>query len=141
VADTVTARITHQSPREVRVHLTNLSDGTGETNVVKVDKSTLTASTSGAEAAKLALEYAGWNIQGFAYVKLSWDLASDETIAVLTGSGSEDFADRVFPPRGYAGGDGDQSSVGGSPGDVLLTAPAGAASGSYDIRLHFRKLP
>ena len=40
MADTVSTRILEQGERNLVVQLTNLSDGTGETGVVKVDAST-----------------------------------------------------------------------------------------------------
>ena len=111
------------------VRLTNVSDATGESAVVKVDKSTLTGPTT-AEPGSLALESVRWAIQGFTSVRLLWDHTTDDEIMVLSGNGYTDYRP--------TGGLRDPKSSGGT-GDILLTT-AGATSGAtYDIELYFRK--
>lgn len=137
MADAVTTNVISDSDTHYIVHLTNVSDATGESAVVKVDKSGLLA-TDGAEPNSLDIETVRWNIQGFTSVRILWDHTTDDLGLVLSGSGYDDFrgdgAARAF--KGLA----DPRSSGGT-GDILLTT-AGAVSGaSYDITLRLRKTP
>lgn len=127
MADAVTTTALNDSGSEYVVHLTNVSDGTGESNVIKVDKSTLTL--SGAEPGKLTIMEARWAIYGFTSVKLTWDHTSDVTAMVLTGSGYEDF-------RPYGG---KKDSGSGQTGDLLLSTTTPGATATYDITLVLRK--
>lgn len=110
---------------------TNSSDGSGESDVLKVDKSGLTGPQPGVEPGSLALEWIEWSIQGFTSVLLEWDHDTDDRIVLLApGNGYLDFRD--------VGRNQDPKSAGGT-GDVLLTT-AGAINGAtYDITVCFRK--
>lgn len=115
-------------------HFTNLSDGTGESNVVKIDKSTMEVAPDGAEPAALDLLQVDWNIQGFSYVKLSWDHDTDDVAMLLPAGGGS----RTFPNQHGEWYLKDPRSAGGT-GDLLLTT-AGAASGAtYDITVYVKK--
>lgn len=125
MTDTVDSNIVFSGKRKYIVRLTNVSDGTGESAVVKVDKSTLTNS-NGEEPDKLNVREIQWSIQGFTSVRLFWDHTTDDEIAVLAGNGYRDFREGGVLV--------DPASAGGA-GDVLLTT-AGAVSGAtYDILL------
>lgn len=139
MADAVASNVILNTPKEYVIHLTNLSDGTGESAVTKVDKSTLVA-VGGAEPASLDLEYVDYSIQGFASVKLLWDHSTDDLMTVLSGNGFKDFRGRHGALRDLSRTSGlpDPRSSGGT-GDVLLTAPSGATTGTYDITLWFHK--
>lgn len=128
MADAVSTTVLKNERNEYVVHLTNVSDGTGESNVLKVDKSALVG-VNAAEPATLSIVSARWSIQGFTSVKLSWDHDTDVVAMVLAGSGFEDFG--LFGCK--------KDSGTGGTGDLLLTAPAGATTGSYDITLVLRK--
>lgn len=132
MADTVDTLVLQSNQRRYIARFTNVSDATGESAVVKVDKSTLVAA-NGLEPYRLILDYAKWSIQGFTSVRLFWDHTTDDEIAVFgTGAGERNYAEN--------GGLYDPVSAGGT-GDVLLTT-AGAASGAtYDIELNFRLEP
>ncbi len=128
MADTVTSAVlpaaTGQSTRHYGVRLTNVSDGTGESNVVKIDISTLTG-PDGLTTTTFPIEELVWNIQGFTSVRLTWDHNTDIVIDILSGQGYRDY-------RNY--GLLCDSGTGGT-GDVLLTT-AGAVSGAtYDITI------
>lgn len=137
MADAVTNRTISDSADEIIVHLTNISDATGESAVVKIDKSTLTT-TDGAEPNSLDILEVRWNIQGFTSVRILWDHTTDDTALVLSGSGYDDFRGSGYNValKGLA----DPRSS-GDTGDILLTT-AGAFSGAtYDITLRCRKSP
>lgn len=136
MADAVTTNTITNGYDKLCVHLTNISDGTGESAVVKVDKSTFLA-RDGAEPASMDIEQIRWNIQGFTSVRLLWDHTTDDVAMLLNGNGYEDFrGDTERAPKGLA----DPRSSGGT-GDILLTT-AGAVSGAtYDITLWLKKSP
>jgi hypothetical protein len=124
MADVVTTQVLLNGHRRRTVLLTNVSDGTGEAAVKKVDKSDLTT-IFGAEPALLRVKEIEFCIQGFAKIILAYDHDADQTIAVLSGTGKLCFEDAGVKDLGSAGG----------TGDILLTAPAGATTGSYTILL------
>jgi hypothetical protein len=129
MADAVTTQILDNGGRNYTVILTNLSDGTGEIAVVKIDKSTLTT-IGGDEPSALKIVDIAWVIQGFDYVKLAFDHTADDTALVLAGNGGLSF-DAV-------GGLSDPKSAGGT-GDIVLTAPAGTVGASYTIVMQLAK--
>lgn len=125
MADTVTSQVLLSGPRRHVVVLTGVSDGTGETAVVKVDRSAL-KTLDGVEPARLAIERAQWMMQGIDYIRLAWDHASDDTALVLSGDGKLCFEG--------VGALKDPGSAGGT-GDLLLTSVGAVAGGSYTLVL------
>ena len=130
MADAVKTHILLNSGDTYAAVFTNVSDGTGEAAVVKVDKSTL-VDVSGQVPVKLRIMRAEWCIQGFPYVKIAFDATTDDTALVLTGDG------KMCLGKPY-GGIQDPVTT-GNTGDIVFTAPAGAATGSYTILLHVEK--
>jgi len=128
MADAVTTNVYFNQTAGTRrygVHLTCVSDGTGESAVVKIDKSTL-KNAFGVEPSILKVASIRWSVQGFSYVKLLTDHTTDDTLFLLAGAGYDNFENASYLP--------DPNSVGGT-GDLLLTS-AGAASGAiYDITI------
>lgn len=149
MADAVTVKTLVDNAEQIVVHLTCISDGTGEAAVQKIDKSAIAAAqqyknptgvvTAATEAVSLDLGWVRWCIQGFSSVKLLWDHNTDDVAMALNGSGYEDF---MGP--GTARGPSvmpclvDPRSAGGT-GDVLLTSTGASATATYDITLGFRK--
>lgn len=135
MADAVTSNVLSNGQVYYGIHLTNISDATGESAVVKVDKSTLLAS-DGAEPASLDIVSARWSIHGFTSVRILWDHTTDDTALVLAGSGYDDFTgfDVDATPKGLA----DPRSSGGT-GDILLTTDGSLAGATYDITLWLKK--
>jgi hypothetical protein len=128
MADTVDSLVVFSGRRRYSARFTNVSDGTGESGVVKIDKSTLVG-PDGTEPGRLVIEELVWNIQGFTSVRLFWDHTTDDEIDVLSGGGSRDYTE--------LGGLVDPASAGGT-GDILFTT-AGAVSGAtYDITVVLR---
>jgi hypothetical protein len=144
MADAVVATKLLETPNHYVVHLTCISDGTGETAVAKVDKSAIAVAADGAEPAALALEAVRWCIQGFNSVRLLWDHAADSVGMVLAGSGYEDFRGDpeqqqfidVLKGPGYK----DDPKRADSTGDVLLTSVGAVSGATYDITVWLRKL-
>lgn len=131
MADTVDTLVVRDSVRlngKLVVRLTNESDGTGETDVTKVDISTYTT-PSGAAATYSVVERIEYQVNGFNRVVLRWDHTTDDEIAVLAGSG-------VFD-QSMDGARRDPRTTGGT-GDILLTTNGASASNSYDITLYLK---
>lgn len=124
MADTVDSIVQLSGKRKYIIRLTNISDGTGESAVTKVDKSTLTT-LAGVEPTYLAIVSAQWSIQGFSSVRLLWDnTTDDEALIMATGNGYRCFEPPLHP-----------ASASAQTGDLLLTT-AGAVNGAtYDIEL------
>ena len=142
MADTVASYVIADTQTAYAIKLVCVSDGTGETNVVKVDKSTLTmlnGSNAAVEPAALDVQCLRWNVQGFTSVRLSWDHGTDDLFATMSGSGFDDTVSGGPVSEGLGTrGLRDPKTADGT-GDILLTS-AGAASGAtYDITIWFRK--
>lgn len=128
MADTVDSQVVWNGNDYV-VKLIGVSDGTGETNVVKVDKSALLA-PDGEEPNRLIFKEVQWTIQGFSSVRLNWDHTTDDEGLVLSGNGFMDFS--LF------GGIPDPASSGGT-GDLLLTSAGPVSGATYCIILVLAK--
>lgn len=128
-ADTVTTQIIRDGARNFSVRLTNISNGDGETDALKVDKSTLVG-INGTEPDSLVLLRAEYSIQGFEAVKLTWDRDADVTSLVMSGDDYRDFTKQ--------GGMLDTGT--GGAGDIFVSTIGSAATNdTYDITLHFKK--
>jgi len=128
MGDTVTTNVVYTGPTKHVVQLINTSDGTGESAVIKVDKSALT-STAGVAPDNLALMEVQWNIHWFTAVDLLWDHTTDDEMLTLNGNGYKDFREH--------GALYDPGTTGGT-GDVLLTTVGAISGATYDIVLSFQ---
>ena len=114
----------HGNRRYVKL-ITNVSDGSGESDVVKIDMSNH-KTVDGIAASKLVLDRVECILYGFTRVLLEFDVSTDETLIVL-----QDTCDLKFP--GGISPDGT-----GGTGDVILTTAGAAAGNTYTITLHYR---
>lgn len=128
MVDIVDTDVLFQGTRKYAIRLTNISDGTGESNVAKVDISALTG-PKGFPVTRTTIEEVEWNVQGFSYVLLKWDHTVDDVIDVLSGAGYKTYKD--------VGGLTDPQSAGGT-GDIILTTAGGAAGSTYDVYIVLR---
>ena len=86
MADAVTSQTLSDGDRIAVVKFTNISDGSGEASVKKVDISTLAASvTTGATPARATIEQVWYDIGGMR-VALEWNATTNVVAAVLGGS-------------------------------------------------------
>ncbi|MGB1214608.1 MAG: hypothetical protein ACPG4X_14685 [Pikeienuella sp.] len=126
MVDTVNVQEVFSGSYRRAVHLTNESDGTGESAVAKVDISTLTHDDI--EATYSTIDLIEYSVSGGSVV-LEWNHTTPDEIAILAGQGLIDWRD--------VGGKTDPQSAGGT-GDIQVTT-VGFASGSlYDITIHYR---
>jgi hypothetical protein len=127
MTDAVTTQVLINQAPFYSLRLTNISDGTGESAVVKVDKSTLVG-TDGLEPIALDLIKADWTVAGMT-ASLLWDHTTDDQILVMTEHG--EFCGKMAGPLR------DPRSAGGT-GDILLTTVGHTSGDTYNIVLHFK---
>ena len=112
------------------LHLTNLCDGTGESAVVKIDRSGV-MDEEGNTPTKFAITKIQANIYGFTYVDLLFDHTSDQVVARLSpGQYLLDYSEMPLVDLLGAGG----------TGDLLLTTAGNTAGDFYDIMLWVKYL-
>lgn len=129
MVDSVDTNVLVSGSRIHKIVLTNESDGTGESNIVKIDKSTLIGPDGVNEPGDIAIMDIWWNVNGFDGVKLTADGTTDTLMGMLSGQGYFDFRD---------GGGLRLDNVAGA-GDLLLTTvkvAAGAAGDNYWIKIN-----
>lgn len=127
--DAVTAEYIYGGHKRRVLHLTNLSDSSGESAVVKADISTITYD-GGKIPTYTVVDRIEYNIQGFTAVKLEWDHDTNDEIALLPQGAN------VLDWYAY-GGKVDPRTTGGT-GDIILTTEGEAAGATYDISIYFR---
>lgn len=128
MADAVSTKVLFNGTKRLVLQLTNVSDGTGESAVVKVDKSTYTGD-NGREPSYFTVEKIQYDVTSMR-VLLHFDRTTDQTIAVLQGSDKICYKD--------AGGLVDSGT--GDTGDIVLTTAGAAAGDGYNIILHLKKV-
>lgn len=127
MADTVSTNTVYSGLRRKVTEITCTSDGTGETDVVKIDISTFT-DANGKTATYMAIDYVQYAVWGFSSVVLEFDAATDTRAFVLSGNGVLDFVnDPMTDPKGS-----------GYTGDLLLTSNSPSSSAGYNIVIHWR---
>jgi len=137
MADTVTSQTLKDSATAWAVKLTNISDGTGESGVVKVSANTLVASDGGSTQ-RLSINKLFWNVsKGTSSlqdprVTLTWRGTSNTTIVTLSGSGTLDLTTGLQAPLINNAG-------AGANGDILLTTTGFTASSGYTLILEGKK--
>jgi hypothetical protein len=138
MADTVTSQTLKDSASSWAVKLTNVSDGTGETNVVKVSANTLIASTGDASSQRLSINKIAWSVASGTSATISpritllWRATSNTTIVTLTGSGFWDLTTGANCPLTNNAGS-------GVNGDILLTTAGFTANAGYSLIIEGKK--
>lgn len=129
MADAVAVKASFTGKRRKIIHMTCVSDGSGETGIIKIDRSAITDG-NGAVPNSIDVVSARWAIQGFSYIKLLWHHNAGDVVAMLlTGNGYENY-------EGFGNlHDTTTTNADADDGDIQLTS-AGAANGAtYDITL------
>src|SRR6056300_1645203 len=130
MADTVTSQtLTDTSGVKFVVKLTNISDGTGETLVKKVDASELTFMTEDGNRKIAKIWYSVNTSNNKSAVELIWDGATNSTAMILSGNGYWDLR--------TSGNEITNNST--SPtGDLLLSTKNFANGDNYTLIIEFR---
>ena len=126
MADAVTSQTIQDGARHVIMSFTNVSDGTGESAVKKVDVSALGSDpVTGTACSGVAIQSIWFSTMGMS-VKLLWD-ATTNTICwdLREHSDDVDFS--------YMGGLQNTAAASGKTGDIALTTTGHSAGDSYVI--------
>jgi hypothetical protein len=129
MADAVTTQTIFDGERMAVMKFTNISDGTGETGVLKVDVSALSPNAFGAACDGVTIERLHCSINGMS-VSLLWDATSDVPAFIAApGVYTFDFCKIQIPNDAGAG----------KTGDVLFTTIGASAGDTYTIVLEMVK--
>lgn len=126
MVDAVTSTVIQDGPRNHVVHLTNISDGTGESLVTKVDASGLSGAPS-----RLSIQQIWYTTSGMA-VDLFFVGAAD-TLAVTLPEDQTDHLD-------YRSISGLQPTGATPTGDIKLTTRGHTNLDAYSITLSLKKV-
>lgn len=130
MADAVSTQTLIDNQQWTVIKLTNTSDGTGESAVLKVDVSALSPAASRVVVSRIIYSVSGM------VARLLWDATTDVTMIDLQGDGDMNFdAGPCHEFRGLTNNAGT-----GITGDVMLTTVGHSSGDSYSIILVMRKL-
>ena len=130
MADAVATQILVDDTRRAILKFTNVSDGTGETAVLKVDVSALNPSAFGKACDGVALDRIHASINGMS-VSLLWDADTDVPAVILApGMYTFDHGKRIQLPN---------NAGAGKTGDILFTTIGASAGDTYSIVLEMVK--
>ena len=131
MADAVTSQTLFDGDKHVVMKFTNISDGTGESAVKKVDVSELNADIYGNTCSSVAIEKIWWQCIGMK-VQLFFDATSDAFIIELgeNQSGHHDYSE-------FGGLSNNAGS--GKTGDIDFTTVGHSSADTYTITLKMRK--
>ena len=131
MADAVTSQTLIDGERTAVLKFTNISDGTGESAVKKVDVSALSASGNKQTCTGCSIEKI-WYITNGMKVKILFDATSDVLALELPDTDSGYFDYSSF--GGIA-----NNAGGGKTGDIMFTTVGHTSADSYTIILQVRK--
>lgn len=139
MADAVTTQILENGSRRIVVAFTNLSDGTGESGVKKVD-----ASASGPYGVTVQgqISYPGvhlkvvdvWYDIGSMKLEMLWEASSNVPFLILSGQNRWHILDQRGGSQGIINPNG-----AGATGSILFTTIGAALNSSYTVILEMTK--
>lgn len=135
MSDATTTQTLFDDGGHVVIHLTNVSDGSGETAAVKVDASAL---VGGGATTRYSLERIKWATVGMGF-NLLWDATTDVLFWTCGNATSEGDIDYTKGGTGPAGPGITNNAGTGVTGDVLLTTAGQTSGDSYVVTLWLRK--
>jgi len=132
MADTVTTQIIEDGERNAVIKFTNVSDGTGESAVAKVDVSALAANSSGVSCSEVRVMRISHAIVGMS-VQIFFDATSNVLLMELAESsnGHLDFRNIGGIPN---------NAGSGKTGDILFTTKGHSSGDTYSIVLELVKV-
>ena len=136
MADAVTSQTLADGDKIAVVKFTNLSDGSGESSVKKVDVSALANNSAGAACAHATINQIWYDIGGMR-VALEWNATSNVVATVLGGSAAAGNVSGQMDFRSYGGIKNTLAS--GYDGDIDLTTSGHTNLDHYTIVLELSK--
>lgn len=131
MADTVASQTLADGPKIAVLKLTNISDGTGESAVTKVDVSALQASADGDTCTGVTIERIWWQCIGMK-VQILWDASTDLFCIEL---GENQSGDHDYTKFGGL----TNNSGSGKTGDLNFTTVGHSSGDTYTVILYLRK--
>ena len=129
MADAVGIQKVFNGTKRAVYKLTNLSDGTGESAVVKVDVCADYTDPHFGTPSEVSITRIKYDVKDMV-VELLWDATTDVVAAVLSGNGDIDA-------ESYGGMVNNAGT--GKTGDLLLTTLGAGSGSSYNIELELRR--
>ena len=131
MADTVASQTIDDGPKYAVIKLTNVSDGTGESAVTKVDVSGLASSANGVACTGATIQKIWWQCTGMK-VSILFDATSD-VLAIQLGENQSGYHD-------YTSFGGLTNNAGsGKTGDIKFTTVNHSSGDTYTIILYLKK--
>ena len=132
MADAVTSQTIQDGERNCIMKVTNVSDGTGESAVAKVDVSALASNSEGKSCSEVKVMRVSHAIVGMS-VQLFLDATSNVLLMELAESsnGHMDFKDFSGIPN---------NAGSGKTGDILFTTKGHSSGDTYSIVLEMHKV-
>jgi len=132
MADAVTSQTIIDGERNCVMKFTNVSDGTGESAVVKVDVSALTANSEGTSCSEVRVMRISHAIVGMS-VQLFLNASTNVLLVELAESsnGHMDFKDFGGLPN---------NAGSGKDGDILFTTKGHSSGDTYSVTLEMVKV-
>ena len=131
MADTVASQTIDDGPRYAVIKLTNVSDGTGESAVTKVDVSSLASNANGVACTGATIQKIWWQCTGMK-VSILFDATSD-VLAIQLGENQSGYHD-------YTSFGGLTNNAGsGKTGDIKFTTVGHSSGATYTIILYLKK--
>jgi len=125
MADAVTSQTIQDGERKAVLKFTNISDGSGEAAVKKIDVSALSANSAGAACTEVAVAKIWWQCVGMG-VELLNDANANTLIIGLSpdSNGYHDYSDFSGIPN---------DAGAGKNGDVLFTTIGATSTDTYTV--------
>jgi len=131
MADTVASQTIDDGPKYAVIKLTNVSDGTGESAVTKVDVSGLASNANGVACTGATIQKLWWQCTGMK-VSILFDATSD-VLAIQLGENQSGYHD-------YTSFGGLTNNAGsGKTGDIKFTTVGHSSGDTYTIILYLKK--
>lgn len=134
MADKVTSQVLENGPVRLVMKFTDLSDGTGESAVKKVDAQSLVfgvvnGGVTFVPGTTLVVVGIIWNVVGMT-LRMQWEATADVELVDLGGYGQWDFRDQRAGFGGLA-----NPMTAGSTGSILFTTAGQSNGSSYSVIL------
>ena len=131
MADAVATQTIQDGERNAVLRFTNMSDGTGESNVVKVDVSALAKNSAGQSCTEVHIQRIYWATVGMS-VKLDFDASTNVlAIGLPADSTGDEYYDSFSAIPNNAGS--------GKTGDILISTTGHSSGDTYMIILELLK--
>ncbi len=132
MVDAVTTQILNDGMKNAVIKFTNVSDGTGEAAVVKVDVSALSGNPD-----EVRIDKIWYSTDGMA-VQILWDATADEVAWLIPANQSDTIDFGNFCPGGFGGINNNAGA--GKTGDISFTTVGHTSGDTYSIILWCSKL-